>query len=238
MDLRHKPEALLPPHYAEDARPSHCFDRSSSAQQPNQPVMPFLPFQTMRSLIGGRIAMRSLESTVVLGPDGFRTGSGGARSGRLSVGHRAAAPWLGSAAVAWSCLECGKDVCTMCTLSASDWAVHRPDCLGFGMFSGVPSVWKGWSAVRVPPRAQQVPSSEGIFALTCVQNLWWRPSDADARALALPPRWPVKLGGWRDQDLGWWVLRPLFTRTMRSFLRCGGPGWPLTCSWSVPVLMT
>ncbi|MDQ0634312.1 hypothetical protein QFZ40_002221 [Arthrobacter pascens] len=36
--------------------------------------------------------MRSLEPTVVLRPDGFRTGSGGAGSGRLSVEHRAAAP--------------------------------------------------------------------------------------------------------------------------------------------------
>jgi hypothetical protein len=42
----------------------------------------------------------------------------------------------------------------MSTGWASDWAVHRPDWLGCGTFSGVPSVCKGWNAVRVPPRAQ------------------------------------------------------------------------------------
>jgi hypothetical protein len=60
-----------------------------------------------------------------------------------------------------------RGVCTMCTPQASDWAVHRSDWVGLRMFSGVPSVCKVWNAVRVPPRAQHDPSSEGSFALTC-----------------------------------------------------------------------
>ncbi len=102
----------------------------------------------------------------------------------------------------------------MSTLLASDWVVLVPDWLGFGMFSGVPYVCRGWKAVRVPPRAQQIPPSEGIFALTCVQSLWWRPSDAGVRTVAWPPRWPVQVCGWRVQGPGLWALRLLCTRAM------------------------
>ena len=58
-------------------------------------------------------------------------------------------------------------VCTMCTLWASDWAVWVSDRAGFRMFPGLPNVCKGWNAVRVPPRAQHIPSSEGVLLLMC-----------------------------------------------------------------------
>ena len=47
-----------------------------------------------------------------------------------------------------------KEVCTTYTLFASDRVVYRPDWAGLLMFSGLPSIYKGWNAVRVPPRAQ------------------------------------------------------------------------------------
>ena len=59
----------------------------------------------------------------------------------------------------------------MSTLLRADRTVKPAECPGFGMFLQVPSVCQGGNAVRVPPRAQQIPSSEGIFALTCVQSL-------------------------------------------------------------------
>jgi hypothetical protein len=58
-------------------------------------------------------------------------------------------------------------VLTMSTLLAADWVAKPADCLGFRMFLRVPSHCKGWNAVRVPPRAQHSPLSEGVFALTC-----------------------------------------------------------------------
>jgi hypothetical protein len=51
------------------------------------------------------------------------------------------------------------------------------------------TVFKARNAVRVPPRAQQSPSSEGVFALTRVQSLWSGPSDAGSRP------WPGRRGG-------------------------------------------
>ncbi len=51
-----------------------------------------------------------------------------------------------------------KEVLTMSTLVASDWA----DWLGLPMFSGVPSVFRRWNAVRVPPRAQCYRRSEAF----------------------------------------------------------------------------
>jgi hypothetical protein len=56
-----------------------------------------------------------------------------------------------------------KNVWTMSTLWASDRVVHRSDRAGFRMFPGESSVCKGWNAVRVPPRAQHSPSSEGFL---------------------------------------------------------------------------
>ena len=62
-------------------------------------------------------------------------------------------------------LESGKkEVWTLLsTLLASDWAVYRPDWLGLPMFPRESSVYMGWNAVRVPPRAQHFPSSEGFL---------------------------------------------------------------------------
>lgn len=48
-------------------------------------------------------------------------------------------------------------VCTMCTLSTSDWVVPGMDRAGFGMFPREASVDKGWSQVRVPPWAHVFP---------------------------------------------------------------------------------
>jgi hypothetical protein len=56
-----------------------------------------------------------------------------------------------------------KRVCTLCTPWASDWVVPGSDRAGFRMFSGLPSVFKAWNTVRVPPRAQHDPSSEGFL---------------------------------------------------------------------------
>jgi len=47
-----------------------------------------------------------------------------------------------------------KGMCRMRTLFASDRVVYRSDWAGLLMFSGLPSDFKGWNAIRVPPRAQ------------------------------------------------------------------------------------
>lgn len=54
----------------------------------------------------------------------------------------------------------------MSTLFVAECLVPPTNCSGFWMFSPVPNVCKGLNIVRVPPRAQQIPSSEGFFALT------------------------------------------------------------------------
>ena len=55
----------------------------------------------------------------------------------------------------WRDLWVGRiGVWTVSTLWVSDWAVPMPDCAGFRMFGRESSVCKGWSPVRVPPRAQ------------------------------------------------------------------------------------
>ena len=59
-----------------------------------------------------------------------------------------------------------KEVWTMSTLFASDRVVYRSDWAGFGMFSGVPRVCKGWNAVRVPPRAQCFRRSGAFYLFT------------------------------------------------------------------------
>ena len=84
---------------------------------------------------------------------------------------------------------------TLSTLLESDWVIYPEDWAGFGMFSGVSSVCKGWNAVRVPHRAQQIPSPEGIFALTCVQSLWLRPSDARFAGCGLAAAEPFQVCG-------------------------------------------
>jgi hypothetical protein len=123
------------------------------------------------------------------------------------------------------------------TLWASDRAVHRSDRAGFRMFPRVPSVCKGWNAVRVPPRAQHDPSSEGF----CF-NVWTLtpagPSDG-VRGMCLAPRSPIRLCGWRVRvlaggpsacwNLGLWVVPSC----------CSGGRWlALTHSWPRVVVTT
>jgi hypothetical protein len=57
----------------------------------------------------------------------------------------------------------GFGVCTMCTPWPSDRVVLGPVRAGLVMFSGEWRIFKGWSPVRVPPRAQHSPSSEGFL---------------------------------------------------------------------------
>jgi hypothetical protein len=57
--------------------------------------------------------------------------------------------------------------------------------------------------------------------LTCVQSLWWRPSDARCAGCGLAAAWLIQVYGWRTQCLGWWALR----------LRCPGE-----CGFLFPVL--
>jgi hypothetical protein len=58
-----------------------------------------------------------------------------------------------------------KKVWTVSTLFASDRVVQRPVWAGLLMFSRVPSVCRGWNAVRVPPRAQCFRRSEPYWTL-------------------------------------------------------------------------
>jgi hypothetical protein len=51
----------------------------------------------------------------------------------------------------------------MSTRFVSYWAKQPSDWLGFRMFSRVPGVCTGSNVVRVPPRAQHIPSSEGFL---------------------------------------------------------------------------
>jgi hypothetical protein len=53
-------------------------------------------------------------------------------------------------------------VFTLCTLWRSDWAVLRSDRAGFRMFLRLPSVCRGLSQVRVPPRARMTPRQRGF----------------------------------------------------------------------------
>jgi len=54
----------------------------------------------------------------------------------------------------------------MCTPSPSGGAVHRPDRPGLPMLSRVPSVSGIRNPVRVPPRAQCLPSSGALLLLS------------------------------------------------------------------------
>lgn len=55
----------------------------------------------------------------------------------------------------------------MCTPGASDSVVLAADRFGLGMFTREWRIFKGWHPVRVPPRAQHDPSSEGFLLLMC-----------------------------------------------------------------------
>lgn len=73
-------------------------------------------------------------------------------------------------------------VWTMSTLPTSDRSVQPPDCPGFRKFPPPPSVPKAQNPVRVPPRARHTLSSEGVFALTCVQSRQVPPALFDMRS--------------------------------------------------------
>lgn len=93
--------------------------------------------------------MKEIESTPVLRTVA-RAGLAGRRPRRSPDPEQrvAAFPERGSAAGALGYLESfRKGVLTVSTRLASDRVVHRPDWLGLIMFSGVPSVCKGWNAV-------------------------------------------------------------------------------------------
>ena len=99
------------------------------------------------------------------------------------------------------------------------------------------TVCRGWNAVRVPPRAQHSPSSEG-FCFNLCTKLWSRPSDAGARAVAWPPRWPIQVCEAAGSG-PWLVGLPPALYWGYAFLSwLWRPGWPLACSWSLTVLMT
>lgn len=93
-------------------------------------------------------------------------------------------------------------VWTLFTLSTSNCLVHGPDCPGFRMFPRLPSNNKPWNHLRVPPRARHTPSSEGVFALTCVHSGWSGPSDT-GRGVCLAPRDACLVVGERVQGRGW-----------------------------------
>lgn len=61
-----------------------------------------------------------------------------------------------------------KRVWTLSKLLASIWAVLGLVWTGFRMFSRIPGVCMAGNAVRVPPRARHIPSSEGflLYVLT------------------------------------------------------------------------
>jgi hypothetical protein len=58
-------------------------------------------------------------------------------------------------------------VWTMSTDSASDRVVLRSDRPGFRTFPPLPSVCKGWNAVRVPPRARVFPGQGPVSLRVC-----------------------------------------------------------------------
>ena len=116
----------------------------------------------------------------------------------------------------------GFGLLTVSTLLLSDWVVYRSDWAVLGTFSGVPCVSAAWNAVRVPPRAQHSPSSEGVFALTCVQSLWSGPSDARLAGFGLAAAVAYS-GGWVAGSGSWLVGPPL----------CSGWGYAVPRSGSV-----
>ncbi len=107
-----------------------------------------------------------------------------------------------------------REVWTMSALSSSDCLVQPPDWPGFRMFPPLPSDSKAWNPVRVPPRARHTPSSEGVFALTCVHSAWSGPYDT-GRGVCLAPRVAYLVVGERVQGGGRWTLRWLCTGVIR-----------------------
>lgn len=54
-------------------------------------------------------------------------------------------------------------VCTMCTPWTSERVVPVPVWAGLRRFAGEWRIFNCWNPVRVPPRAQHIPSSEGFL---------------------------------------------------------------------------
>ena len=145
-------------------------------------------------LTGGSRALRATVQQAIC-----RGGGTDSLAQALSAQRRGKSPFFGA-------LRAKKKVWTLSTLLASDWAVLPPNRLGFRMFPPLPSISKAWNPVRVPPRAQHTPSSEGVFALTCVQIWWSGPSDT-GRGVCLAPRVACLVVGERVQGLGLLALR-------------------------------
>jgi hypothetical protein len=79
-----------------------------------------------------------------------------------------------------------KKVCTMCTRWVSDQAVPASDWSGFRMFGRESSVCKGWSPVRVPPRAQCFRRSEAFCVFFRVDSVHTLASDLMFRVCGVP----------------------------------------------------
>ena len=141
-----------------------------------------------------------ISSSVVLRGNGrdpfFRQVSPGGRCGtsqltRPGISGRPRRPSLGDP-------FSGKSrVWTLSTLSSSYWSIQAPDGPVFRMFARTPSVFKAWNAVRVPPRAQHLPSSEGFLLQRVDIACGDVPLTLSWRAVAWLPRSLFKCVGWR-----------------------------------------
>jgi hypothetical protein len=118
----------------------------------------------------------------------------------LAQSRRAAAATSGGFWVALGWLKWGVDNVHTVRLGPRRTALEPGR---FPHVSAASSCFQGWNAVRVPPRTAY--PLVRVFALTCVQSLCWRPSDADAWAVAWPPRWPVQVCGVRSMP---WLMGP------------------------------
>ncbi|MCB5291696.1 hypothetical protein BJQ90_01123 [Arthrobacter sp. SO3] len=87
-----------------------------------------------------------------------------------------------------------KRVCTMCTPWASDRVVLASDWPGFRRFRRESSVCKGWSPVRVPPRAQCFSMSGAFWCFFRVDSVHTLASDLMFRVCGVPER-PIRLCG-------------------------------------------
>jgi hypothetical protein len=67
---------------------------------------------------------------------------------------------------------------------------------------GTSQCLRGRECSSSPTSGTAYPLVRGVFALTCVQSLRLRPSDASARAVVWPPRCLFRCVAWRVQDPG------------------------------------
>lgn len=117
---------------------------------------------------------------------------------------------------------------TLSTLLTSYLVVQLPNGPGFRMFSRVPNTFKAWNAFRVIPRAEHIPSPEGLLALTCVHHCGGVLPTLGLRVVARPPWSLYMCVGWPVQVPGWVAFRLLCTGLCgSSFKFCRvGRGWP------------